>query len=85
MQTLSFRKLLICQKFLKFRASADFVRLDTMLGDLLLWREDLGNFAVSPFADIVVLGLHAMNPALDLVSVILNQEDRAIQVLSDDG
>ena len=85
MQTLPFRKLLICQKFLKFRASADFVRLDTMLGDLLLWREDLGNFAVFPFADVVVFGLHAMHPALDLVSVILNQEDRAVQVLSDDG
>jgi hypothetical protein len=26
-----------------------------------------------------------MHPALDLVSVILNQENRAVQVLSDDG
>lgn len=55
-----------------------------MLGSLFFGREDFCNLAVSPFANVVVLGLHTMHPALDFVAVVLNQEDGAVQVLSDD-
>ena len=56
-----------------------------MLGSLIFWRKNFCDFAVSPFADVVVLGLHTMYPALDLVPVVLNQEDGAVQILPDDG
>jgi len=85
MQTLACRKVFICQQIFELGPGADFVRPDTMSGGLFLWREDFCDLAVSPFADVVVLGLHTVYPALDLVPVILDEEDDTIQVLSDDG
>jgi hypothetical protein len=54
-----------------------------MTRGLFLRRENFGNFAVSPFGDVVVLSLHAVYPALNLVPVVLDQEDDAVEVLPD--
>jgi hypothetical protein len=54
-----------------------------MSGGLVLWSEDFCDLAVSPFGDVVVLGLHAVYPALDFISVVLDQEDYTVQILSD--
>lgn len=85
MQAHSGREVLICQKLLELRASADLIRLDTMLRSLFFWRKDFCDLAVPPFADVVVLGFHTVHPALNLVAVVLNQEDGAIQILSYDS
>jgi len=85
MQTLACRKIFVCQQIFELGPGADFVRPDTMSGGLFLWREDFCDLAVSPFADVVVLGLHTVYPALDLVPVILDEKDDTVQVLSDDG
>ena len=85
MQTLPCRKVFICEQRLELGPCADFVRSDATLGGLIFWCENFCNLAVLPSADVVILGLHAMYPALDLVPVILDEEDDTIQVLSDDG
>jgi hypothetical protein len=54
-----------------------------MAGGLFLWSEDFCNLVVSPFGDVVILGLHAVYPALDLISVIFDQEDNAVEILPD--
>lgn len=56
-----------------------------MLGGHIFWCENFCDLAVSPFADIVILGLHTMYPAFDLIPIVLDQKDDAVQVLSDDG
>jgi len=85
MQTLARRKIFVGQQIFELGPGADFVRPDTMSGGLFLWREDFCDLAVSPFADVVVLGLHSVYPALDFVAVILDEEDDTVQVLSDNG
>jgi hypothetical protein len=85
MQTLPCRKFFICEQGLELGPCADFVRSDATLGGLIFWCENLCDLAVSPFADVVVLGLHAMHPALNLISVVLDEEHNAIQVLPDNG
>jgi hypothetical protein len=56
-----------------------------MTGGLVLWSEDFCDLAVSPFGDVVILGLHAVYPALNLISVILDQEDDTVEILPDNG
>lgn len=85
MQAFSGREVFVCQKLLKLGASADLIRLHAMPRSLFLRREDFCDLTVSPFADVVVLCFHTMYPSLDLVAVVLNQENGAVQVLSDDG
>lgn len=85
MQSLSGRELFICQKLFELGASANLIRLDTMLRSLLLRRKDFYNLVVSPFADVVVLGFHTVHPALDFIAVVLDQKDSAVQVLSNDS
>jgi hypothetical protein len=85
MQTLACRKVFICQQIFELGPCADFVRSDSMTGGLFFWCKNFCDFAVSPFGDVVILGLHAVYPALDLIPVVLDQEDDTVQILPDDG